>query len=105
MALPGGMLPAERWTVPEVSPMTTAPVVVGVDRSAGAMVAVDYAVQEAELRKRPLRVCESRVAAEPDELLASTQLAAILARAPLRQNEIELSGVERLQQATAKPDR
>ena len=36
--------------------MTTAPVVVGVDGSAAALRAVDYAVDESRLRHRPLRV-------------------------------------------------
>src|SRR5205807_1003005 len=55
--------------------------------------------------KRPLRICQTRVAAEPDKLLASNQSAAILAGAPLSQNEVELSGVERLQQTAAEPHR
>jgi nucleotide-binding universal stress UspA family protein len=50
--------------------MATAPVVVGVDGSAGAMLAVDYAVHEAELRQRPLRVvCVANRDMRPEQVV------------------------------------
>src|SRR6202040_360342 len=61
--------------------------------------------QVEDQRKRSIRICQGRVAAEPDKLLASNQLAAVLARAPLGQNEVEPSGVECLHQTAAEPDR
>src|SRR6202035_2504127 len=42
--------------------------------------------------------------ADPDEPFAPHQATTILPGAPLRQHEVELPGVERLEQSAAKPD-
>ncbi len=53
-------------------------------------------------RERPLGFDESRIAADPDELFAPHQTAAILAGAALGEHEVEFTGIERLKQRAAQ---